>query len=147
MEILCLRFRQHKLVLVNHQTPFKYERSVFHKFAIQSLPLHEGKVPPVGYSAMSKRQFKAQASSGRAGTALGSFGSSAFGTNQSSTLSYIQEPIDYSAIDDPNVVVAFKNLSKKDGTTKAKALEDLVGSVSPSDALITDAFLEIWVSR
>ncbi|KAK3706180.1 hypothetical protein LTR37_012881 [Vermiconidia calcicola] len=93
---------------------------------------------------MSKRQFKSQASSGRAGGTFGGFGSSTFGTGNSSILSYIQEPPDYSSIGDPNVTVAFKNLSKKDATTKFKALEDLQAYVDPADAEITDAFLEAW---
>jgi hypothetical protein len=60
---------------------------------------------------MSKRQFKLQASSSRAvsGAGFGGFGSSSTG----STLSYLSEP--------PNL----SNISEKDGTTKAKALEDL----------------------
>ena len=94
---------------------------------------------------MSKRQFKSQASSGRASNTFGSFGSPGFGSDQSSVLSYVQEPPDYSSINDPNVVVAFKNLSKKDATTKAKALEDLQTFVTPSDAEVTEAFLESWV--
>ncbi len=93
---------------------------------------------------MSKRQFKSQASSGRASGAFGGFGTSGFGSTQSSVLSYVQEPPDYSNLVDSNLVVAFKNLSKKDGTTKAKALEDLQESVGPDDVLISDAFLELW---
>lgn len=97
---------------------------------------------------MSKRQFKSQASSGRTVSGFGAFGgSSAFGSTQSSALSYIQEPPDYSQISDPNVVVAFKNLSKKDGTTKAKALEELQAYVSTQDRKVEDAILEAWVRR
>lgn len=95
---------------------------------------------------MQKRQFKSQASSGRAGGAFGStgFGNAGFGTGQSSTLSYVQEPPDYSAIDDPNLVVALKNLSKKDGTTKARALEDVSSIVGAQDTTISDGLLEFW---
>jgi E3 ubiquitin-protein ligase listerin len=98
---------------------------------------------------MSKRQFKSQASSGRVSSAFGGFGntSSAFGGARSSVLSYVQEPIDYSAIENPNLVVAFKNLTKKDGTTKAKALEDLLEFATPSDAVIADSVLETWVKH
>ncbi len=95
---------------------------------------------------MSKRQFKSQASSGRAGTALGGFGSSGFGADPSSMLSYIQEPPDYSAISDANVVVSFKNLSKKDETTKARALEDVQTFATSSDVDLDEAVLEAWVS-
>jgi E3 ubiquitin-protein ligase listerin len=94
---------------------------------------------------MSKRQFKTQASSSRAasGTFGGGFGTSTFGTT-SSLLSYVAEPPDLSLISDPNVVVTFKNLSKKDSTTKAKALEDLQKYVTSSEQ-IEDAILEAWV--
>lgn len=94
---------------------------------------------------MSKKQFKTQASSGRAGGGFGAFASSALGLNHSSTLSYIQEPPEYSSISDANIIVAFKNLSKKDGTTKAKALEDLHSFVSPAGTKVEDGVLEAWV--
>lgn len=95
---------------------------------------------------MSKKQFKSQASSGRAAFGAsfgGGFGGSAFGS--SSPLSWITEPPDLSAISDPNVAVSFKNLSKKDSTTKAKALEDIQTYVSSSDQQIEEAVLEAWV--
>ena len=95
---------------------------------------------------MSKRQFKSHASSGRAGTAFAGFGTSAFGTSQASILSYVQEAPDYSTISEPNIVVAFKNLSKKDETTKAKALEDLQAYVVSLEVDIEDGFLDVWVS-
>ena len=94
---------------------------------------------------MSKRQFKSQASSGRAGNTFGGFGSSGFGTGQSSVLSFVQEPPDYSSINDANTVVSLKNLSKKDSTTKAKALEDLQSYVGQSETEISEPFLEVWV--
>ncbi|KAM3413708.1 E3 ubiquitin-protein ligase listerin [Cercospora zeina] len=94
---------------------------------------------------MSKRGFKSQASSGRVG-GFGGFGGSAFASGQSSVLSYIQEPTDYSAVSNPSVVVAFKNLSKKDSTTKAKALEDLQASLSATED-IEDAIIEVWVKQ
>ncbi|CAK4034431.1 ring zinc finger [Lecanosticta acicola] len=94
---------------------------------------------------MSKRQFKSQASSGRAGGGFGAFGSAGFGSSQASTLSCIQEPPDYSLISDSNLVVAFKNLSKKDSTTKAKALEDLQAALISNNSDVEDAVVEIWV--
>lgn len=97
---------------------------------------------------MSRKQFRSQASSGRAPGALGGFGGSAgFGSTQSSVLSYVQEPPDYSSISDSNTVVAFKNLTKKDSTTKAKALEDLSSVVSSSDVELEDGLLETWVRQ
>lgn len=97
---------------------------------------------------MSKRQLKSHASSSRAASATPnpSFGqslSSSFAT-PTSPLSYLNELPDLSAISDANIVVLFKNLSKKDSTTKAKALEDLQ-SLIPKDE-IEDAVLEAWIS-
>ncbi|KAK4498188.1 hypothetical protein PRZ48_010845 [Zasmidium cellare] len=94
---------------------------------------------------MSERTFKSQASSGRAGGGFGTFGNASFGSTQSSVLSYIQEPPDYSLISDANLVPAFKNLTKKDSTTKAKALEDLQSSLISSDRDLEDAVVEAWV--
>jgi hypothetical protein len=96
---------------------------------------------------MSKRQFKSQASSSRAavGAGFGGFGSS----STSSTLSYLTEPPNLSYINDANVAVAFKNLSKKDDTTKSKALEDLRTYVQAhpyeEDGGPQEAILEAWV--
>ncbi|KAK4903385.1 hypothetical protein LTR27_000316 [Elasticomyces elasticus] len=92
-----------------------------------------------------KKQFRSQASSGKAASGFGAFSSSAFGSTESSALSYIQEPPDYSAIDDVNLVVAFKNLSKKDSTTKAKALEDIQTYASQPDQDVEEGLLEAWV--
>ena len=102
---------------------------------------------------MSKKQFKSQASSSRAGAfgGPGGFGG-AFGSSNSpghtSLLSYVSEPPDLSQIPDANVVVAFKNLLKKDSTTKAKALDDLqsyAGSLQKQDTNVEDGVLEAWV--
>jgi hypothetical protein len=107
---------------------------------------------------MSKK-FKSQASSSRAaaggfGAFSGSFGgfssvsSSHAHTHAPSSLSYVAEPPDLSRISEPHLVVAFKNLSKKDDTTKTKALEDirdfLVTLENRSDDL-EDGLLEAWV--
>ncbi|KAF2023630.1 RING zinc finger protein-like protein [Setomelanomma holmii] len=99
---------------------------------------------------MSKRSAKAQASSARAAsTALGSsgFGASSpavFGA-VSSQLSYVSEPPDLSAISDPNVVVYFRNLSKRDSTTKAKALEDVQAYTSALEEPAEEGLLEAWI--
>lgn len=104
---------------------------------------------------MSSRKFKSQASSSRAATGAfgGSFGSfggfSAALEHSSSSLSYISEPPDLSKISEPKLVVPFKNLLKKDSTTKAKALEDLqayISSVGNDEALLEDSLLDAWVS-
>ncbi|KAL5117422.1 hypothetical protein ACEQ8H_004738 [Pleosporales sp. CAS-2024a] len=96
---------------------------------------------------MSKRAAKS-ASSARAASALGSsvFGASsaaAFGV-ASSPLSYVSEPPHLAAISDPNVVVYFRNLSKRDSTTKAKALEDIQAYVAKV-AAVEEGLLEAWV--
>ena len=76
-------------------------------------------------------------------SAFGSFSAS------SSSLSYLSEPPNFSAISDANVVVSLKNLLKKDSTTKSKALEDLVSYTqahpSDQDGGVEDAILESWV--
>lgn len=108
---------------------------------------------------MSKKAYKSQASSSRAvsgafggdGIAFGSStGTPIFGAVPSSPLSYVYEPPDLSGISDPNVGVAFKNLQKKDGTTKAKALEDLqsyVSSLGAETGGVEEAILTAWVGR
>ena len=108
---------------------------------------------------MSKKAFKSHASSSRAasgafgrdGTAFGSsIGNSTFGAVPSSPLSYVYEPPDLTGFSDPNVGVAFKNLQKKDGTTKAKALEDLqtyVLSLNADKGGVEEAVLTAWVGH
>ena len=94
-----------------------------------------------------KKAFKPQASSARSfgGSGFGGgFGGTGFGVS-SSPLSWIGEPPDLSNISDPNVGVAFKNLTKKDSTTKTKALEDLQQYVSVPDQQIEEPVLEAWV--
>ncbi|KAJ8061848.1 hypothetical protein OCU04_009640 [Sclerotinia nivalis] len=97
---------------------------------------------------MGKRQFTSQASSTRAATAT--VPGSGFGfTTASTRLSYLAEPSNLSFISDANVVVSFKNLSKKDGTTKSKALEDLrtfVQNQPNEQGGIEEAVLEAWVN-
>jgi hypothetical protein len=96
-------------------------------------------------SSMSKRTTKPHASSARAafGSAFG--GSSSTFSVSSSQLSYVTEPPDLSAISDPNVVVYFRNLSKKDSTTKAKALEDIQARISSLQEPVEEGILEAWV--
>lgn len=96
---------------------------------------------------MSKRQFKSQASSSRAvsGAGFGSFSSA----SSTSSLSYLNEPPSLSTITDANVVVAFKNLLKKDSTTKSKGLEDLRAYVQShpyeQDGGVEQPVLDAWV--
>ncbi|KAI0132788.1 hypothetical protein BJ170DRAFT_262304 [Xylariales sp. AK1849] len=99
---------------------------------------------------MSRRSAKPRAASGKA---FANTGSSAFGAFASpsggSTLSYLTEPPDLSAISDANIVVSFKNLLKKDATTKSKALEDLIAYVEArpheQDGGTEEPILEAWV--
>lgn len=107
---------------------------------------------------MSGKKFKSQASSSRA--AAGGFGGGSFGPfggfstagpaqeTPASSLSYVYEPPDLSQISDPQIVVTFKNLLKKDSTTKARALEDLqshISNVVSSNSSLDDGLLEAWV--
>lgn len=98
---------------------------------------------------MSKKVFKSQASSSRAASGVSVFGG--FGSASTGTLSYLTEPPNLSSITDQNVVVAFKNLSKKDATTKTKALEDLRSYVQThpfeKDGGVEEPILEAWVCR
>ena len=74
----------------------------------------------------------------------------AFGAVPSSPLSYVYEPPDLTAFSDPNTVVAVKNLQKKDGTTKTKALEDLqayVSSLGAETGGVEEVMLVAWVGH
>ncbi|KAF2997626.1 hypothetical protein E8E13_004402 [Curvularia kusanoi] len=96
---------------------------------------------------MSKRAAKASASSARAASTFGSapaFGGSFGGS--ASQLSYVAEPPNLSSISDPNVVVYFRNLSKKDSTTKAKALEDLQAYVAALQEPVEEGVVEAWIT-
>ncbi|KAM0346667.1 hypothetical protein ACHAPU_005379 [Fusarium lateritium] len=86
------------------------------------------------------RGFEAPRSGG-----FGGFGAGASGTS----LSYLAEPPSFSSISDPNVVVSLKNLLKKDSTTKAKALEELLAYVQAhpfdKDGGVEEGILDVWV--
>lgn len=120
------------------------------RFFFFFFPVH---IHSTTHSAMSKRSGKASASSARAASTFGnapafggSFGGGSFG-GSASQLSYVAEPPNLSAISDPNVVVYFRNLSKKDSTTKAKALEDLQAAVAGLEGPVEEGVLEAWVSQ
>ncbi|ODA81059.1 hypothetical protein RJ55_04021 [Drechmeria coniospora] len=74
------------------------------------------------------------------GAGIGAFG----GTS----LSYLAQPPSFAAVSDPHVVVSFKNILKKDSTTKTKGLEDLLQHVlsHPYDDTggVDEAVLDIW---
>ncbi|PNS20724.1 hypothetical protein CAC42_2969 [Sphaceloma murrayae] len=94
-----------------------------------------------------KKTFKSQASSGRAAfgaPARGGFGTSTF-ESHSSLLSYVYEPPNLSGISDPNVAVQLKNLMKKDGTTKSKALEDIISNVASAKGEIEQDLFAAYV--
>ncbi|KAJ5167135.1 uncharacterized protein N7482_005916 [Penicillium canariense] len=101
---------------------------------------------------MSKK-FKSQASSSRAAaSAFGGFGgfSTTFENDgrEPSALTYIVEPPDLSRISDQQLVIAFKNLLKKDEITRTKALEELkeyISSVEAKSGTLDEGFLEAWV--
>ncbi|KAG5947016.1 hypothetical protein E4U53_006478 [Claviceps sorghi] len=64
------------------------------------------------------------------------------------SLSYLAEPPSFATISDPNVVVSLKNMMKKDSTTKAKGLEDLVHYAQShpfqEGGGVEDALLDVW---
>lgn len=108
---------------------------------------------------MSKKPYKSQASSSRAFASA--FGAQTGSNNirgwfgdgpdafPGSPISYVYEPPDISAISEPNVIVAFKNLQKRDTTTKLKALEELqshVSSVEAKEGRVEETVVEAWVS-
>lgn len=101
---------------------------------------------------MSKK-FKSQASSSRAAAgAFGSFGGFSGGLSnhgkESSTLTYIAAPPDLSRVADQQLVIAFKNLQKKDDITRMKALEELrehISAVMEKNGTLDDGFLDAWV--
>ncbi|TWU77234.1 hypothetical protein ED733_001585 [Metarhizium rileyi] len=81
-----------------------------------------------------------------AGGRGGGFG---FGGLVSGTsLSYLAEPPSFTAVSDPNVIVSLKNVLKKDSTTKAKGLEDLIEHAQShpfeQDGGVEEALLDIW---
>ena len=103
---------------------------------------------------MSKK-FKSQASSSRAAsTAFGITSSFGFGNpapfqTATSLLSYVTEQPDLAGITNANVVVALKNLSKKDSTTKEKALDEILeylGNGQTESGLVVEGpLIEAWV--
>lgn len=75
----------------------------------------------------------------------GTFGSGGFGAFSSSTasLSYVAPPPDLSSVPQ-DVIVPFKNLLKRDSTTKSKALEELLACVKKSDEPVDDSVIDVW---
>ncbi|KAI0594556.1 hypothetical protein F4775DRAFT_573675 [Biscogniauxia sp. FL1348] len=99
---------------------------------------------------MSRKLAKSRAASGKAFTSFGASSFGVFSTASSGTnLSYLAEPPDFTSISDAHVVVALKNLQKKDATTKSKALEELVAYVQAHphehDGGAEEPVLEAWV--
>lgn len=100
---------------------------------------------------MKKAHSKGRAVSGKGFGSPAPSGFGGFSTPSSGGrgLSYLSDPPDYSSISDANVVVSFKNLLKKDSTTKTKALEDLVAYVQAhpydQDGGVEEPVLKAWV--
>lgn len=88
---------------------------------------------------------KVQASSSRIVAGNYSFGSAAGSFASVSPLSYLAEFPDTSKVSNPTTVVTFKNLFKKDSTTKTRALEDLNLTISESSE-IEDAIIDVWAA-
>lgn len=100
---------------------------------------------------MSFKGAKGRAASGRGfgSPAPSGFGGFSTQSTSSGSLSYLSEDPDLSSLSDPNIVVSFKNLLKKDNTTKSKALTDLIqytqAHPSEADGGVEEAVLEAWV--
>ncbi|KAH8841755.1 hypothetical protein MCOR27_007551 [Pyricularia oryzae] len=94
------------------------------------------------FSGKSRAGAGAKGFASHASTSFGAFASSGGGR-----LSYLFEPPDFSSVSDPNIVVSLKNVLKKDSTTKARALEDLVTYVQSikTDGGVEEAVLDAWV--
>jgi hypothetical protein len=93
---------------------------------------------------------KVQASSSRIAVASPSafgFGGTPATDQAPSTLSYFADLPDVSRIVNPNITVSFKSLFKKDGTTKARALEDLQTHLGYHPSDVDDGVLEAWVRQ
>ncbi|CAL5871644.1 uncharacterized protein PFLUO_LOCUS5897 [Penicillium psychrofluorescens] len=97
---------------------------------------------------MSKK-FKSQASSSRAAaSAFGGFGGFSSQGREPSALTYIAEPPDLSRIEEQQLVIAFKNLQKKDEITRTKALEELkdyIFAMEDRKGTLDDGLLDAWV--
>ncbi|KAK6355425.1 hypothetical protein TWF696_004523 [Orbilia brochopaga] len=98
---------------------------------------------------------RAQASSASAAAALsGKSTGSAFGfpshharDRTSSPLSYFAEPPDIKSISDPNLVVVFSNLLKRDDTTKEKAVAELLDWVTEQASIenaVVNCFVQLY---
>ncbi|TQN74076.1 E3 ubiquitin-protein ligase listerin [Colletotrichum shisoi] len=98
---------------------------------------------------MSRAFGKGGRSSGARGFGSPASAFGGFSSSPGSGLSYLTEPPDLSSISDANAVVSFKNTLKKDATTKAKALEDLLAYIQAhpfeKDGGAEEAVLEAWV--
>lgn len=100
---------------------------------------------------MSFKGAKGRVASGRGfgSPAPSGFGGFTSNSTGSGSLSYLSEDPDLSSLSDPNIVVSFKNLLKKDTTTKSKALADLIqytqAHPSEADGGVEEAVLEAWV--
>ncbi|POS86077.1 hypothetical protein EPUL_002085 [Erysiphe pulchra] len=95
---------------------------------------------------MKKAQFKSHASSSRATSA--GFGGLAF-IKPHSCLSFFTKAPDLSSVENPHVVVAFKNLTKKDENTRSRALQDLrafLHAQTKEKNEIDDHIVEVWVN-
>ncbi|KAI3395949.1 hypothetical protein diail_660 [Diaporthe ilicicola] len=100
---------------------------------------------------MYPKGAKVRVASGRGfgSPAPSGFGGFSTQSTGSGSLSYLSEDPDLSSLSDPNIVVSFKNLLKKDNTTKAKALVDLIqytqAHPNEADGGVEEAVLEAWV--
>jgi E3 ubiquitin-protein ligase listerin len=106
---------------------------------------------PKGTPKSGSRQFTGFGEHVTFGSPKNAFGGSSLTSSEDGGLSYLNEPADLSGVSDPAASVLFKNLvKKKDATTKAKALEDLVlyarAHPNEKDGGVDDDIIETWVN-
>jgi E3 ubiquitin-protein ligase listerin len=125
----------------------------------QSISVTISQHPPKEYLSLSSSLLKqgkmvkqkGQASSSRVAIENPAFGSTSAGlgsfTNFKavSPLSYLAEFPDVSKISNPETIVTFKNLFKKDSTTKTRALEDLTALFTTQET-VEDSILDAWTA-
>lgn len=95
------------------------------------------------------KSSRSRGTAGRNGPAKPGFGAfGGFATTDTSNLSYLSEFADYTSLSDPNVIIAFKNIQKRDTATRQRGVEDLLAYAQAhphdKDGGVEDAVLEAW---
>lgn len=143
-------FKSHSSQEIHSQSPVALSKAFLNHQFLDPPPLL---AYPADLIPHMSKKFKSQASSSRAAaSAFGSFGGFSGGLSsegkEPSALTYIAAPPDLSRIAEQQLVIAFKNLLKKDDITRLKALEELRDHISTEQETkrtLDDGFLDAWV--